>query len=204
MGYGDIAPTSWLGRWVACVVMLIGIIILALPIGVVGGNFAEIYRKEGALQSNHFAALDLPTIVCLICIFFWSEIHPTGRSCVACQADYPFVAVPIASQPLLNVRCVWSDRLMWLLVFCSGGHMVEGWCEFTHYGEGQESPIGPLRLHWHWRQRPDWGERAAGSYSGKRGGYFRELVEGDHAWYVVNRDIWISRCRRYLSQIHPQ
>ena len=43
VGYGDLIPTSWLGRMVAVIVAMSGIVVLALPIGIIGGNFAELY-----------------------------------------------------------------------------------------------------------------------------------------------------------------
>lgn len=45
MGYGDIAPTSWIGRAIACSVMFIGLVAMALPIGVIGTNFSDMYRE---------------------------------------------------------------------------------------------------------------------------------------------------------------
>lgn len=45
VGYGDLVPTTWIGRAVACCVMLTGLIVLALPITVVGSNFTDNYTK---------------------------------------------------------------------------------------------------------------------------------------------------------------
>lgn len=46
VGYGDLAPTSWLGRAVANIVMITGVLVLALPIGVVGSNFSQLYTER--------------------------------------------------------------------------------------------------------------------------------------------------------------
>ena len=58
VGYGDLVPTSWLGRMIACMVALSGTVVLALPIGIVGGKFAEQYdsyartKKMGQRKLN--------------------------------------------------------------------------------------------------------------------------------------------------------
>lgn len=49
VGYGDCYPTSLLGKLVATATMVMGVIIIALPITVVGSNFAkmcEMYEEE--------------------------------------------------------------------------------------------------------------------------------------------------------------
>jgi len=43
VGYGDVVPTSGLGKAIAAVVMLFGILVLALPISVIGTTFAREY-----------------------------------------------------------------------------------------------------------------------------------------------------------------
>lgn len=45
VGYGDICPTTPVGKVVASVAILNGIIVLAMPIGVVGANFSSEYYK---------------------------------------------------------------------------------------------------------------------------------------------------------------
>lgn len=53
MGYGDLAATSVAGRAVACLVMVIGVLALALPIAVIGSNFSSLYAeliRENAMK----------------------------------------------------------------------------------------------------------------------------------------------------------
>jgi hypothetical protein len=63
VGYGDVSPTTPEGKIVATVAILNGIIVLAMPIGVVGANFSEQYyhvideqkkrqRKKQQLEST--------------------------------------------------------------------------------------------------------------------------------------------------------
>merc|ERR1712130_474487 len=44
VGYGDIYPTSWMGKVVAIITMHVGILGLALPISIIGTNFREIFN----------------------------------------------------------------------------------------------------------------------------------------------------------------
>ena len=57
VGYGDLAPTSWIGRMIANIVMIIGIVVLALPIGVLGSNFTSLYAER--LQLDWRKAADV-------------------------------------------------------------------------------------------------------------------------------------------------
>jgi len=45
VGYGDIGPTQWYGKLLGMFVMMCGILVIALPITVIGSNFATIYRE---------------------------------------------------------------------------------------------------------------------------------------------------------------
>ena len=43
VGYGDMYPTTPSGYFATAAVMLIGLTVTALPIAIVGGNFADVY-----------------------------------------------------------------------------------------------------------------------------------------------------------------
>lgn len=46
VGYGDLSPTTLGGKIFGMIVMLFGILVLALPITVIGSNFATAYNRE--------------------------------------------------------------------------------------------------------------------------------------------------------------
>lgn len=48
VGYGDVFPTTWLGKLLASVTVLNGLILLAMPIGIIGANFSTEYFKVHA------------------------------------------------------------------------------------------------------------------------------------------------------------
>ena len=43
VGYGDMYPQSIYGYVMTVIVMIVGLVITALPIAIVGGNFADVY-----------------------------------------------------------------------------------------------------------------------------------------------------------------
>lgn len=49
-GYGDLAPTGFIGKLVASFLQLAGIIVLALPISIIGSNFTTVYREFEGLR----------------------------------------------------------------------------------------------------------------------------------------------------------
>lgn len=46
VGFGDVGPTSWAGKFMGILTQLLGIIVLALPITVIGSNFSAIYAHK--------------------------------------------------------------------------------------------------------------------------------------------------------------
>lgn len=59
VGYGDVTPQSTLGKGVAAVSMLFGILYMAMPIAIVGTNFAKAYstyRAHGVIAVARMAA----------------------------------------------------------------------------------------------------------------------------------------------------
>jgi hypothetical protein len=48
VGYGDHYPTTLLGKIFGMVVMFFGVLVIALPITVIGSNFATAYHREQA------------------------------------------------------------------------------------------------------------------------------------------------------------
>jgi len=67
VGYGDVGPTTVMGKLIATAAILKGIIVLAMPIGIVGANFGSEYyrvvedrkkRRRLAEQLNTRAALE--------------------------------------------------------------------------------------------------------------------------------------------------
>ena len=51
VGYGDLYPTTGFGKFIGAVTMLTGILVLALPITVVGANFAHEYEVQEKLNA---------------------------------------------------------------------------------------------------------------------------------------------------------
>merc|ERR1712139_276416 len=49
VGYGDMYPDTSLGKALGILVMLAGVLLLALPITVIGANFAKALRDEQVL-----------------------------------------------------------------------------------------------------------------------------------------------------------
>jgi hypothetical protein len=51
VGYGDVVPTSGFGQFIGGIVMIFGIVVIALPITVIGSNFATIYKTHAANET---------------------------------------------------------------------------------------------------------------------------------------------------------
>ena len=43
-------PTTVTGKWIAVLCMMMGVLALALPVSVIGANFADIYGKKMTLE----------------------------------------------------------------------------------------------------------------------------------------------------------
>lgn len=52
VGYGDIAPTTGMGRFLSSIVMLLGYTIIAVPTGIFSASMVEMARKENGLNEN--------------------------------------------------------------------------------------------------------------------------------------------------------
>lgn len=57
VGYGDIVATTRLGRVFACVFMATGVLLLALPVGVIGSKFVKLYNEDAARRKEQRLAL---------------------------------------------------------------------------------------------------------------------------------------------------
>ena len=56
VGYGDSYPTTLLGKIFGMIVMFFGVLVIALPITVIGSNFATAYNKEQAALEHDMKA----------------------------------------------------------------------------------------------------------------------------------------------------
>ena len=66
VGYGDVVPTQPLGKILAAIVMIFGIVVIALPITVIGSNFSSIYAKfteEAGMSAEDLEAEKLEDIL---------------------------------------------------------------------------------------------------------------------------------------------
>lgn len=52
VGYGDVYPIEPLGKVVSTAAMMVGLLVLALPITVVGSNFSTVYEESRLAKNN--------------------------------------------------------------------------------------------------------------------------------------------------------
>merc|ERR1719201_2045752 len=52
VGYGDMFPQTYVGKCIGVLTMFCGILLLALPVIVVGGNFQEVYNEAEAKKKG--------------------------------------------------------------------------------------------------------------------------------------------------------
>ena len=57
VGFGDLYPTTTFGKVIGTVTMLSGVLVLALPITIVGSNFAHEYEKKNRLSKVYAQSL---------------------------------------------------------------------------------------------------------------------------------------------------
>ncbi len=58
VGYGDVAPVTPAGRFLAVIVMLLGYAIIAVPTGIVAGETMEVYRHQRRKQRRNAVEKD--------------------------------------------------------------------------------------------------------------------------------------------------
>lgn len=86
VGYGDIAPQTQLGQVIACVVMILGYGIIAVPTGIVTVELSQYGREEKAAQARL-----------------------QGRCCQACGQPLPDVKGASPQRPVLPAQDLHGD-----------------------------------------------------------------------------------------------
>ena len=79
VGYGDISPGSWLGQFIAAIIMIMGYSVIAVPTGIVSSEFVKTYRRKKDFTEN------VSTQVCAYCL---KEGHsPDAMYCKYCGEE---------------------------------------------------------------------------------------------------------------------
>jgi len=57
VGYGEVYPRTALGKLVGTVAMLVGMVLIALPVAIVGQKFQDVYESHDLQESKERAAM---------------------------------------------------------------------------------------------------------------------------------------------------
>src|SRR5262245_65560231 len=112
IGYGDVVPVTALGRVVAAITIFVGLIMVALPIGIVATAFAdEIHRRDFVVTWGMVARVPLfdelqATDIAYIMRLLQAQKAEPGdvidRSCEPAQSLYVIAAGAVDSE-IMNV-----------------------------------------------------------------------------------------------------
>ena len=88
VGYGDMYPTSDIGRVMGSIVILLGVITLAMPISIIGGNYqreyelmhASILAQVAAEKREHEKVLEAQRLE-------WVRQNPAEAAKLAAEAE---------------------------------------------------------------------------------------------------------------------
>jgi hypothetical protein len=105
IGYGDVVPVTALGRLVAAITIFVGLIMVALPIGIVATAFAdEIHRRDFVVTRGMVARVRYS--------LNWKQpISPTSCGCCMRSKSSPAMLSPGAARP--RIRCISSQPEKW-------------------------------------------------------------------------------------------
>src|SRR5262245_28661763 len=105
IGYGDVVPVTALGRFVASITIFVGLIMIALPIGIVATAFAdEIHRRDFVVTWGMVARVPLA----LNCRQW---ISPISSACCTRSNSRPGTLSPDAARP--RIPCISSRPEQW-------------------------------------------------------------------------------------------
>ena len=46
VGYGDVVPTTFMGKMIGCCCAVFGVLVIGLPIPIIGSSFNKFYKRE--------------------------------------------------------------------------------------------------------------------------------------------------------------
>ncbi len=76
VGYGDISPSTDLGRLIAAIIMIIGYSIIAIPTGIVTVEFAHAFKRNLSTQVCLNCNADGHDTDAVYCKYCGKEINP--------------------------------------------------------------------------------------------------------------------------------